>query len=64
MTAKSPKFGKVDQQLDEILGRVKYIGPEPPPSEDETMDMAVDEVCAVRGKGRLEERPPRRNWRG
>jgi AbrB family looped-hinge helix DNA binding protein len=37
-----------DRQLDQILSRVKYIGPEPEPSEDEVMDMVVDEIRAVR----------------
>ena len=43
------------RRLDAILSRVKYVGPEPPPSEDEMMDMVVDEVRAVRddhAKGR------------
>ncbi len=52
MTAKTPKSGNADQQLDEILGRVKYIGPAPPPSEDEAMDMVVREIRAARAKGR------------
>jgi hypothetical protein len=46
---------QADRQLSEILGRVKYIGPEPTPSEDEIMDMAVAEVRtarAERAKGR------------
>ena len=33
-----------------ILSRVKYIGPEPAPTEDEIMDLAADEVRAVRAK--------------
>jgi len=43
------------RQLDAILSRVKYVGPEPPRSEDEMMDMVVGEVRAVRvrhAKGR------------
>lgn len=62
MTDRATKGGQTEPQLDEILGRVKYVGQEPPPSEDETMDMAVDEVRAVRaerGKRRLEERLPK-----
>jgi len=41
---------EADRQLGAILSRVKYIGPEPPPSEDEMMDMVVEEVRAVRAK--------------
>ena len=41
---------EADRQLSDILSRVKYIGPEPPPSEDEMMDMVVEEVRAVRAK--------------
>lgn len=46
---------EADRELDAILSRVKYIGPEPPPSEDEMMDMVADEVREVRAghaKGR------------
>jgi AbrB family looped-hinge helix DNA binding protein len=39
-----------DRQLGDILSRVRYIGPEPGPSEDEMMDMVVDEVRATRAK--------------
>lgn len=41
-----------DRQLVEILAQVRYIGPEPPPSEDEVMDMVAHEIRAVRAKGR------------
>src|SRR5215218_9528116 len=41
---------EADRQLDVILSRVKYVGPEPEPSEDEVMDMIVDEIRAVRDK--------------
>jgi AbrB family looped-hinge helix DNA binding protein len=41
---------EADRQLDAILNRVKYVGPEPPPSEDEVMDMVVDEVREVRAE--------------
>jgi len=41
---------EADRQLDAILSRVKYIGPEPPPSEDQVMDMAAEEVRAVRAR--------------
>jgi hypothetical protein len=39
---------EANRQLDDILSRVKYIGPQPEPSEEEVMDMVVDEVCAMR----------------
>jgi AbrB family looped-hinge helix DNA binding protein len=39
-----------DRQLDAILSRVTYTGPEPQPSEDEVMEMVVDEIRATRGK--------------
>jgi AbrB family looped-hinge helix DNA binding protein len=39
-----------DRQLDKILSRVKYVGPKPEPSEDEVMDMVVEEIRAVRDK--------------
>jgi AbrB family looped-hinge helix DNA binding protein len=39
-----------DRQLDKILSRVTYTGPEPEPSEDEVMDIVVDEIRAVRAK--------------
>ena len=38
---------ETDRQLDAILSRVKYAGPEPEPSEDEVMDMVVEEVRAA-----------------
>jgi AbrB family looped-hinge helix DNA binding protein len=41
---------EADRQLGAILARVKYVGPEPPPSEDEMMDIVVDEVRAVRAE--------------
>jgi AbrB family looped-hinge helix DNA binding protein len=41
---------KADQQLDAILSRVKYVGPEPQPSEEELMDIAAEEVRAVRAE--------------
>jgi len=31
---------------------VQYIGPQPPPSEDEVMDMVVDEIARVAGDNR------------
>jgi AbrB family looped-hinge helix DNA binding protein len=39
-----------DRQLDRILSRVNYIGPEPEPSEDEVMETVVNEIRAVRAK--------------
>ena len=41
---------EADRQLDAILSRVKYVGPEPEPSEEEVMDMVVDEIRAARSK--------------
>jgi AbrB family looped-hinge helix DNA binding protein len=41
---------EADRQLDDILSRVKYVGPEPEPSEDEVMDMVIEEIRALRGK--------------
>ena len=38
------------RKLDQILGQVTYAGPEPRPSEDEVMDVVVDEIRAVRTK--------------
>ena len=39
---------EADRQLDAILSRVSYIGPQPEPGEDEVMDMVVDEIREVR----------------
>ena len=39
-----------DRQLDRILSRVKYVGPEPEPSEEEVMETVVDEIRAIRAK--------------
>ena len=41
---------EADRQLDAILSRVKYVGPAPPPTEDELMDIVVEEVRSVRAK--------------
>jgi AbrB family looped-hinge helix DNA binding protein len=44
---------EADRQLDDILSRVEYIGPQPRPSEDEVM--VTDEIRATRAaraKGR------------
>jgi hypothetical protein len=56
MTEQAPRDRQADSQLDNILRRVKYVGPKPPPSEDEVMEMAAEEIRAVRaqrGTGRL-----------
>ena len=39
---------KAGRQLNQILRRVKYVGPEPPPSEDEIMEIVVEEIRAGR----------------
>jgi hypothetical protein len=41
---------QTDRQLDDILSRVRYIGPQPEPSEDAVMDMVLDQIRAVRAK--------------
>src|SRR3954463_16236691 len=41
---------EADRQLNAILSRVEYVGPEAEPSEDEVMDMVVEEIRAVRDK--------------
>ena len=41
---------EADRQLGAILSRVKYVGPEPLPSEEEMMDIAAEEVHAVRAE--------------
>jgi AbrB family looped-hinge helix DNA binding protein len=41
---------EADRQLDAILSRVQYIGPEPQPSEDKVMDIVVGEIRATRSK--------------
>ena len=41
---------QADRQLGDILGRVRYVGPEPPPSEDEIMDRVADEIRATRAE--------------
>ena len=41
---------EANRQLDDILSRVKYIGPQPEPSEEEVMDMVVDEIRVVRAE--------------
>jgi hypothetical protein len=45
-----PAEAKSAQQLDQILSRVRYIGPQPPPTEDELMDMVAEEIQAVRAQ--------------
>ena len=39
-----------DRQVDVILSRVRYIGPDPKPSEDELMEMAIEEIDSLRGE--------------
>ena len=41
---------ETDRQLDAIISRVKYVGPEPEPSEDEVMEVVVNEIRAARDK--------------
>jgi AbrB family looped-hinge helix DNA binding protein len=41
---------EADRQLDSILSRVKYVGPQPEPAEEEMMDMVTDEIRAARAK--------------
>jgi len=48
MTDENRNAGQADRQLDAILSRVSYIGPQPEPSEDEVMDMVVEAIHAVR----------------
>ena len=40
----------VDRRLKEILSRVKWIGPGPEPSEDELMEMVVEDIHAMRAE--------------
>lgn len=39
---------EADRQLNQILRRVEYTGKEPAPSEEEVMDMVLEEIEAVR----------------
>jgi hypothetical protein len=48
MRVELSRRAEANRQLDDILSRVKYIGPQPEPSEEEVMDMVVDEVRAMR----------------
>ena len=41
---------EADRQLDQVLSRVKYIGPQSQPFEDEVMDMVVDETRTLRAE--------------
>jgi len=50
MTADNKR--EIDQQLDDILGRVEYIGTEPMMSEDELMEMVLDEIRTRRADRR------------
>ena len=42
--------GKADQKLDEILGRVKYTGSQPAPSEEEILSDVVNIIHRMRRK--------------
>jgi len=48
MTDKRRDTEQADRQLDGILDRVTYTGPEPRPSEDNVMAMVVEEIRAGR----------------
>src|SRR3954447_6026046 len=39
---------QADRELEAILSRVKYVGPEPAPSEDEVADLVNQEIQAIR----------------
>jgi hypothetical protein len=41
---------EANRQLDSILSRVRYIGPGPQSSEDELMDMVVEEIDLLRAR--------------
>ncbi len=41
---------EADRQLGNILDRVKYVGPQPEPTENEIMGMVIEEIRTVRGK--------------
>src|SRR5690348_4273039 len=40
--------GTADRELEAILSRVKYVGPEPEPSEEEVADLVNQEIHAIR----------------
>lgn len=44
MTKRQTNRKPADAQLDTILGRIKYVGPEPEPSEDAVMTMVLSEL--------------------
>lgn len=46
-----------DRQLGKILSRVAYTGPQPAPTEEEVMDMAVEDTRAVRAGKYAKSRP-------
>ena len=48
---------EADRQLDKILSRAKYTGPAPAPTEDEVMDMAVEDTRSVRASKYAKSRP-------
>ena len=39
-----------DRELEAILSRVRYVGPEPEPSEDEVGDLVNREIHAIRAQ--------------
>src|SRR3954471_23959775 len=39
---------KADRELEAILSRLKYVGPEPEPSEDEVGELVNREIHAIR----------------
>ena len=49
----APKMSKdpsTPKPLDDILGRVRHIGPVPRPTEDQVMDMVVDVISTARAE--------------
>jgi hypothetical protein len=48
MIRKKPNQRAADDKLDQILSRVRYIGPKAAPTEDEIMDVVVKLVRRVR----------------
>ncbi|HWB52331.1 MAG TPA: hypothetical protein VG651_24720 [Stellaceae bacterium] len=45
-----------DRQLDAMLGRVRYVGVAPQPTEDEIMELVVAQIAARRAKRAAPER--------
>lgn len=42
MKADKPSARSSDPELDDVLGQVRYIGPEPAPTEDDIMEMIIE----------------------